>query len=281
MFFERSFTAGGPAGPHDIAYSEFAGDPNRTVICVHGLSRNGRDFDWLARALADDGHRVICPDMPGRNRSKPLSNPLHYNNPQYAHDCLALLAHLGVDQVDWVGTSMGGLIAMIIASQPHHPIRRLVINDIGPFITRESLIDIKTYVGRNPVFNTWADYYEAFKIRMATFDLDNDEQAQYLAMTSLETLKDGTFRLAYDTDIVAGLSLAKELTDIDLWPLWALVNVPTLIYRGADSAILSAETLDKMTVGKNDIKTITFPNVGHAPALMSQAQIQPIREFLR
>ena len=278
MFTENSFESRNPEGVHTLVYSEFAGDPTRTVVCVHGLSRNGRDFDWLAEKLAADGHRVICPDMAGRGRSKPFANSAFYNYAQYVADCTTLLTHLNVEKVDWVGTSMGGLIGMMLAAQPSPPIQRMVLNDIGPFVPKEAALDIKNYVGKNPAFDTWDDYFNAFKNRMASFGLDA-EQEDYLARTSLETTAEGKFRLAYDTNIIAGLQSTPEITDTDLWHVWEHVMVPTLVLRGANSTILSAETLQKMKTGKN-LQAITCPDVGHAPALMSEAQIQPIRDFL-
>lgn len=279
MFAEKQFQSTNPEGTHTITYSEWTGDPARTVICVHGLSRNGRDFDWLAKALAADGHRVICPDMPGRARSAGFGNPAFYNNAQYTADCLQLVKHLGVDKVDWVGTSMGGIIAMLMAAQDNHPLRRVVINDIGPFIPKSAIEDIKLYVSQNPAFVTWDDYYAAFLKRMASFGLQTDEQKDYLARTSLQMTPEGHYKLAYDVNIVAGLQAAVELTDIDLWPFWEKMTMPLLVLRGAESNILSAETLEKMKVGK-DMQSVTFPEVGHAPALMNDEQINIIRTFL-
>lgn len=278
-FTEHSFESSHPEGTHRIVYSEFTGDPARTVICVHGLSRNGRDFDWLAEKLAADGHRVICPDMAGRGRSAPFANPAHYNNMQYVMDCVALIQHLGVSSIDWVGTSMGGIIGMVLAAQPQHPIRRMVINDMGAIVPRSAVQNIKTYVGQNPVFATWDDYYDAFVKRMEPFALSTDAQKRYLAETSLHRTPEGVYRLAYDVGIIAGLPAAEEITDVDLWPFWNQVTVPTLILHGANSDILSAETLEKMKAGKN-VQSVTFPHVGHAPALMDDDQIEIVRDFL-
>lgn len=279
MFIERRFKSLHPGGFHTIAYSEFEGDPKRTVVCMHGLSRNGRDFDWLAQSLAAAGCRVICPDMPGRGRSPAFSNPAWYNYQQYVADTVALLAHAGAESVDWVGTSMGGVIGILLASQKDHPLRRMVINDIGLFIPSAALMDIKQYVSQNPVHATWESYYAAFKKRMQPFGLQSDAEYEYLAKISAEQTVDGKFRLAYDPKIVFGMESDGHVSDFNLWPLWGQVDLPMLILRGAQSNVLSAETLEQMLVGKN-AKAVTFDNVGHAPALMNDQQINVIKEFL-
>lgn len=280
MFIERTVKSLHPGGFHPLVYSEFAGDPARTVVCVHGLSRNGRDFDWLAQALAADGFRVICPDMPGRGRSPAFSNPAWYNYPQYMADMVALIAHLQVDKVDWVGTSMGGIIGMTLASQKDHPIRKMVINDIGTFIPKEALERIKQYVSLNPSYSSWDSYYEAFKKRQQTFGLQTEEEWEYLARVSAEQTVDGKYRLAYDPKVAFGLESAGHVTDMNLWPLWSQINLPMLLLRGGDSDVLPAETLEQMKAGK-DARTMTFQGVGHAPALMNKEQIGVIRDFLK
>ncbi len=142
----------GPHGFHQLAYWEWPGPPGaRTVLCVHGLTRNGRDFDALAEALSAEV-RVICPDFPGRGQSAWLKEPGDYGYPLYLADMAALIARLDVETVDWVGTSMGGLTGMLLAAQPGAPIRRLVVNDIGPLIAKEGLARIGSYVGRDPSF---------------------------------------------------------------------------------------------------------------------------------
>lgn len=279
MFVERHFKSLHPGGFHTITYSEFEGDPARTVVCVHGLARNGRDFDWLARHLAAEGCRVICPDMPGRGRSPAFSNPAWYNYQQYVADTVALLAHVGAESVDWIGTSMGGVIGMLVAAQKDHPIRRMIINDIGLFIPGAALSTIKQYVSENPGHATWESYYAAFKKRMQTFGLTSEEEYQYLAEVSLEKTLDGKYRLAYDPKIVFGMENDGQITDFNLWPLWSQINVPMLILRGAQSNVLSAETLEQMLVGKN-ARAITFEGVGHAPALMNAQQIAAVKDFL-
>jgi pimeloyl-ACP methyl ester carboxylesterase len=278
-FIEKKVKSLHPGGFHDIVYSEFPGDPARTVVCVHGLARTGRDFDWLAQTLSDRGYRVICPDMAGRGRSAPFENPAWYNYPQYMADMVSVLAHIDAKQVDWIGTSMGGIIGMMLANQKNHPIRRMIINDIGPFIPKEALQRIKTYVTLNPAYSTWDSYFSAFRGRMVSFGLETEDEWNYLARVSSKQEANGHYRLAYDTGVAFGLENSGPVTDLDLWPLWPAVDMPLLLLRGSESDVLSRETLDKMMVGKK-AEAVTFAGVGHAPALMSDQQIGVVRDWL-
>lgn len=280
MHIEKSIQALHPGGTHKIAYSEYPGDPARTIICMHGLSRNGHDFDWLAQALTLDGYRVICPDMAGRGRSDRFENPEFYNYPQYVADTRLLLAELQVDQVDWIGTSMGGLMGMMLAAAPDNPIKRMVINDVGPYITKESLMRIRDYVGLNLWYRDWDSYDAAFRKRFASFGVKTEGEWEHMARISAEHLPDGRYRLNYDPKIVAGITNSATLTDVDLWPLWAMIRQPILILHGADSDVLSHETLEKMMVGKQ-AQAVSFAGVGHAPALLSADQISVVRTWLR
>ncbi len=278
MFIEKRFKSLHPGGFHEITYSEFEGDPSKTVICMHGLSRNGRDFDWIAKSLAADGYRVICPDMAGRGRSPAFSNPAWYNYPQYLADTIALIAHTQAETIDWVGTSMGGIIGMMLAAQTNHPIRRMVINDIGLYIPADALIHIKQYVRENPSFSSWEAYLAAFKKRQQSFGLETEEEWDYLARTSMEQTVDGKYRLAYDPKVVLGLESAGPIEDVNLWPLWPQIDLPILLLRGENSNIISAETFDQMCASPN-VQGRTFKNVGHAPALMNNEQITTIKDF--
>lgn len=278
MFVEKSIQCINPSGTHEIVYSEFPGDPKKTIICVHGLSRNGRDFDWLALALSIMGYRVICPDMAGRNRSKKFDNPAYYNYPQYLSDIMTLIAHLEVDSVDWIGTSMGGLIGMMLAVQPNSPIKKLVINDIGPFIGKEALERIKTYVAINPTYNDWEGFFEAFKKRMAPFGLKDSAEWDFLARISAEENLRGGYRMNYDPNVIYGM-FSGPVVDLDLWAMWALVQQKMLILHGADSDILTSDTLHKMMIDKQ-ATAVSFAGVGHAPALLSADQISVIKNWL-
>lgn len=278
MFVEKSVQCVNPGGTHELVYSEFPGDPAKTVICVHGLSRNGRDFDWLALALSIAGYRVICPDMPGRGRSKKFDQPIYYNYPQYVSDINNLILQLNVTSVDWIGTSMGGLIGMMLAVQPNSVIKRLVLNDVGPFIRKEALEHIRTYVGHNPTYPEWNSFLEAFKTRMAPFGIKDSAEWDFIARISAEETLQGYYRLNYDPNIIYAMHQAP-VTDMDLWALWALVHQKMLILHGANSDVLTSDTLHRMMIDKQ-ATSVSFSGVGHAPALLSGDQISVVKNWL-
>ena len=262
-------------GFHWMAYVAW-GRPNDLppVVCVHGLTRNGRDFDRLAAALAPDRH-VICPDVVGRGVSDWLRDPAGYGTPQYAADLTALIAHLGVEQVDWVGTSMGGLIGMAMAAQPGTPIRRLVLNDVGPFVPRQALERLAGYVGKDPSFADLAELEVYLRqVNSAIGELDG-ESWRHFARFAQRALPDGRLGLAYDPAIVKGLALPA--VDVDLTGLWKSVACPVLVLRGAESDLLLAETARAMSA---KAEVIEFPGIGHWPPLMTPEQIEPVRAWL-
>lgn len=275
---ERSFLGLSAAGFHRVAYTQWGRDDAPAVLCVHGLTRNGRDFDPLALALADR-RRVACPDVVGRGKSGWLANPALYGYPQYCADMAALIARIGGDQVDWVGTSMGGLIGMTLAAQPNSPIRRLVINDVGPLISKVGLQRIADYVGKDPVFEDVAAVEAYLRFTLMGFGRLTDGQWRHLAEHSARQRPDGLLGLAYDPGIAHAFT-AQPMQDVDLWALWDRVTCPVLVLRGADSDLLTAETAEEMTRRGPGARIVEFPHTGHAPALMSEEQIAVVRSFL-
>jgi pimeloyl-ACP methyl ester carboxylesterase len=276
---ENSYLSLGAHGFHRIVYGEWGSDAARTVVCVHGLTRNGRDFDALAEALQTD-FRIVCPDLPGRGRSHWLPVATEYGPPAYLADMAALIARLGEDEVDWVGTSLGGLLGMMLAAQPNNPIRRLVLNDIGAFVGKEALRRISGYVGTDPLFAD-LDALEGYLREVhAPFGPLTDAQWRHLATHSArpDPAGDG-FRLHYDPGLAAPFKAGFD-ADVDLWPLWDAIACPVLILRGADSDILSHETAETMLTRGPEAELIEFPGIGHAPMLMDPAQITAVREFL-
>lgn len=275
---EGHFLGLSPAGFHRVAYTEW-GDPkaSRVVICCHGLTRNGRDFDALAEELSRDG-RVICPDVVGRGKSEWLRDPLHYGYPQYCADMNALVARLDVDEVLWIGTSMGGLIGMTLAASAGTPIRRLVINDVGPFVPKTALQRIAEYVGLDNRFSSLAAIETHLRKVLAPFGPLADAQWQHLATHGHRQREDGTFGLAYDPAIVNNVRLAIQ--DWDLWALWDRISCPTLVIRGAQSDLLLPETAVEMTQRGPRAELVTWDGMGHAPALMAPEQIATIRAWL-
>ena len=250
-------------------------------MCVHGLTRNGRDFDDLARALADE-YRVVCPDVVGRGCSDWLDVKADYGFPVYVNDMVTLIARLNVNEVHWVGTSMGGIIGMVLASQPRTPITRLVLNDVGPVITSASLQRIAQYVGRAPEFPDLAAAEAWIREVGASFGALTDEQWRHLTVYSVRPLEgeEGGFAMVYDPGLGDVFRAAPILEDIDLWPVYEAIRCPTLALRGADSDLLEAGTLSAMAARGPCARTVEFTGVGHAPMLMDPAQIAVVRDFL-
>lgn len=275
----RSLDCLGPHGFHRLVYWEWPGPAGaRTVICAHGLTRNGRDFDALAQALSAKC-RVVCPDFPGRGQSPWLGDPADYGYPLYVADMAALIARLDVETVDWVGTSMGGLIGMLLAAQPGSPIRRFVINDIGPLIAKEGLARIGSYVGRDPSFRDAAELEAVLRQVAASFGPLSDAQWRHLATVSTRKKPDGSLGFAYDPHIGDAFRDAPA-EDVDLWSQWDRVSCPTLLLRGAVSDLLRAADAQAMTQRGPKARLVEFAGIGHAPALMAEDQIAVIRDFL-
>lgn len=266
------------SGFHRLAYRESGTTAGVPVLCLHGLARHARDFDSLAAALVADGRRVVAADMAGRGDSDWLRDPLDYGYPQYLSDTTNLIARLGSEQVDIVGTSMGGLIGMMLAAQADTPVRRLVINDVGPFIPKAALERILQYFGKDPRFADLAEAEAYHRATYRSFGELSDAQWRHLSETSLRRDGEG-WRLHYDRRIAEPLRQA-EIADVDLWPLWDLVSCPVLVLRGAESDLLLAETAEEMTRRGPRAELIEIPGCGHAPALLDADQIDPLRAWL-
>lgn len=275
---EHSYSGLGPTGFHRLHYYEWGDSDNpRVVICVHGLTRNGRDFDALARALSDH-YRVICPDVIGRGKSSWLRDKEHYGYAQYCADMNALIARSGARTVDWVGTSMGGIIGMLMASHSGAPIERMVVNDVGPFIPKAALERIKQYVGNDISFGSLDDAEKYIRCVSAGFGPLSDEQWRHLAETSVRSEDDGTLKLIYDPLLAHAFS--GPVGDVDMWSIWDSVSCPTLLIRGGNSDLLLTETAEEMTRRGPRAQMIEFEGIGHAPMLMSDDQIEAVRGFL-
>lgn len=272
-----------PGGTHRMQFTEWGDAANpRVLLCVHGLTRCGRDFDDLAQAMADQ-YRVVCPDVAGRGRSDWLPDPGLYSLPQYAADMLTLIAALAPQQLDWVGTSMGGLIGMGIAASAASPIRRLVLNDVGPVLTAVSLKRIGQYLGNAPRFDSYAQIEGFVRAVSPGFGPLTDAQWQHLTTHVIRRADDGKFEFLYDPAIAVSYVdalIASGGQDIDFWPLYDMIACPTLLLRGATSDLLTRETAEAMTQRGPRAQLIEIPGVGHAPTLMAPAQIDSVRRFL-
>jgi pimeloyl-ACP methyl ester carboxylesterase len=264
-----------PRGFHKIIYYAWGNPLNPVLLMVHGLSRNGRDFDVLAEALSDR-YYVICPDMVGRGLSDWLPDGFEYTYDQYMNDLTALIARLNVTEVSWVGSSMGGLLGMIMASLPNTPIKKLIMNDIGPLITGDSLEKIRSYVGLMPTFPTFDVGLSFVRQIYAPFGQLTEAQWQHMAEHSLVQNPDGTYRLHYDPRVAA---FKTDQQDVNLWLCWFGVQCPVLVLRGMNSEILPRDVYEQMAA--NPLATCReIAEAGHAPALMSGSEIALVRDWL-
>lgn len=303
----HSFLGLGPAGFHRIAYTDWGSpDAGHLVICVHGLSRNSRDFDYLARAL-QDACRVVCMDVVGRGDSAWLTDSSDYHFGTYLADAAALIARVtaprrkslwegvrrvlgmarpAAEKIDWVGTSMGGLIGMLLAAKPGSPIRRLVLNDVGPLVPWQALLRLSGHIAPTTPFATREQAEAHLREACQHFGLDSEAQWQHLLQHGIVSV-DGGFVLRYDPALAdlrrspdPGLPLGFNFTrGIDLWKVWEAIECPVLVLRGARSDVLPPDVAERMGK-KRDVSVVEFPDVGHAPALMNDSQTSVIRDFL-
>jgi pimeloyl-ACP methyl ester carboxylesterase len=266
-----------PHGFHHMRYTEWGDARNpRVLICAHGLTRNGRDFDYLAERLCD-AYRVVCPDVVGRGRSDWLRDPKDYTYAVYMNDMAVLLGSLHAETVDWLGTSMGGIIGMLLAATSGSPLRKLVLNDVGSVIPRAALERIGQYVGKEPPM----DSLEAFENAMRAFSPFGeltDEQWRHLTVHVVKQDPDGRWRPRYDPGIAVNFDPAMG-ADVDLRPYWNAVHGPVLVIRGAESDQLLAETLEERRQ-RPHTETLVVPRTGHPPMLMNDAQVLAVRRFL-
>ncbi|VVD70070.1 alpha/beta fold hydrolase [Pandoraea soli] len=271
-----------PSGLHHMAYTEW-GDPEnpRVLLCVHGLTRCGRDFDALAKTFAND-YRVVCPDVVGRGQSSWLRNPAGYVVPQYVSDMVTLIARLGVTSVDWFGTSMGGLIGMGLAGLPDTPIRHLLLNDVGPHIDVAALARIGQYVGMPKRFasiDEGADYLWSIS---SSFGPHTREEWRALSEPLLKADGDG-YVLRYDPSLGAAFAAispeAVAAGEAMLWASLAAFSGRVLIVRGEQSDLLSRATLEQMLALAQHARAVEIPGVGHAPTFVHADQIEIARRF--
>jgi pimeloyl-ACP methyl ester carboxylesterase len=276
---EDSFLGLSTGGFHRVAYTEW-GDPSNdeVALCVHGLTRNGRDFDALAATL-QNRRRVACPDIAGRGRSDWLTDKSQYNFITYCADMTALLARLRGTAVDWVGTSMGGQIGMILAAQPNTPIRRLVLNDIGPLVPKEAPRRLLSYVGKlPPPFESLAAAESYIRQIYAPFGALPDAQWAHITRHSVRAAEGG-YVLAYDPGIVEPLR-DMQRTDFDIWPLWDRIRCPVLVIRGAESDVLLRKTAEEMTRRGPPVELVEIDGVGHAPTMTAPEQVRLVTDWL-
>jgi len=268
---------------HQIAYQEW-GDPHnqKVLICVHGLTRNSQDFNNLAQLLKQD-YRIICPDIIGRGKSDYLTNPKYYGIPLYVSDMLTLINHLQLTSINWLGTSMGGIIGMNIASLENTPIKRLILNDLGAYIPHQVIENIGKYLCQKPpIFETFDQVKDYVKKIYAGFGDLTENQWTNLAKYSVNLNQNQQYILNYDYNICHSFQGIKvgQFKPIELWEIWDLIKIPVLLLHGEKSDLLLPETIEKMKENHENLDVKTIKNCGHAPALMSYPQINLIKTWL-
>mmetsp|Transcript_31555 Transcript_31555/g.82396 ORF Transcript_31555/g.82396 Transcript_31555/m.82396 type:complete len:305 (-) Transcript_31555:235-1149(-) len=284
-------------GYHKLSYLEFlpaAAKPKSVVMCVHGLLRNCHDFDVLANALAEDGHRVVCLDVVGRGKSGWLPTSEGYSYPQYLSDLAVLMSRVlddpTTEKVNYVGTSMGGLMGLMTAVMPNNNIKSMVLNDIGPFVHKEPLESIAAYSKLDPTFYSFEEVVNVMKERYGGYGDLSEEQWKSLAEHSsrTEVVSEGegeggegkkVWKLHHDPKIGKVFETAA-INDVDLWAMWDLIRVPVLCMRGEVSTILSRETAKEMTERGPKAKVVEVKGAGHAPGLMSEWEVKHVVDFI-
>lgn len=276
----------------DVPYVAHAGETHRMrvyrwgaadappVLCIHGLTRNARDFDFLAQALAARFH-VIAVDMPGRGRSEWLAHKQEYGVPFYLANLQFILQQLGIARMRWVGTSMGGILGMAMAAHAPGMIEKLVLNDIGGSIPGSALARLGGYVGKRAAFSTRTAGEAALREIYAPFGIREEHIWQHIFTHSLEALPNGTARLAYDPALGEGMNTDAAQPDMHLWEMWDKVTCPVLVVRGGESDILTQETTREMQRRTPGMRLYTVPGAGHAPMLADAGEIAAVAEFLR
>lgn len=272
-----------PAGLHQMAYKEW-GDPGnpQVLVCVHGVTRVSDDFDALAAVMADR-YRVICPDVVGRGRSSWLKNPAYYAVPQYVSDMVTLVARLDVPQVDWMGTSMGALIGMGLAALEDSPVRKMLMNDVGPTLNFEALSRIGAYIGEDLRFASVEQGKDYIRTISAPFGPHSDDEWDKLARDVLRQADDGQWRRHYDPALAQpfrSLTVdAAKQGEAALWAAYDAIRCPVLLVRGSESDLLSRDTAEAMAVRGPRARLVELEGVGHAPTFMHADQIALARSF--
>lgn len=282
---ERSFLSLNSQGFHSIIYNDWGPKDGDIIICVHGLTGNGHDFDEIAPMLVEDGYRVIAIDLPGRGRSDFLNNPLDYNYAQYWTDLTGLMVHLGINRpqsIDWLGVSLGGLLGIYMASLPGSPIRRLILNDVGPEVPKPALDFIHQVIGQEYVFNTVQDLEDRMRAtRGLTWGPVTEAQWKHMAEHNARPLPDGRITYGYDPQI-ARIFEVEPTGPVNLWPCWDTLLIPTLTIRGEYSVLLTPEIVQSMQSRKpgRPMDFVEFRACGHVPSLMAPDQIDTVRSWL-
>lgn len=282
-FRQRFVQCISPGGLHRMAYTEW-GDPAnpRVLVCVHGLTRSGRDFDRLAAELGDT-YRVVCPDVVGRGLSSWLPDPMGYGIAQYVADMVTLIARTGAEKVDWFGTSMGGLIGLALAGLPDSPIGKMIVNDVGPHVEPQSLARISEYLGKPVRFETLQQGIDHAALLAQSFGPLTQQEWREINTPLLHEV-DGAWVFRYDPRIAQpfGATTPEQsaLGESILWRSLAAIPGPVLVVRGEQSDLLSRDTVARMVSEGKAVTSVEIPGAGHAPAFLAPDQIAIARRFL-
>lgn len=270
-------------GFHSIAVWQWgAGLEGPPVVCVHGLTRQARDFDVLARRLVAAGRRVLCPDLPGRGRSDWLADPLHYNLLTYANDVNTVLAWSHAEEFDWVGSSLGGMVGMMLAAQARHPIRKLVLNDVGAYVPSSALQRIGRYLAAAPMsFDSLDDAELRVRETLAPFGDLSDDEWRHLTVHGYRKDQATAKWIARHDPAIARTYRQWQFVSVDLWRFWRDISCPVLVLRGADSDFLLPNVVERMRKAGPPMQAVELEGSGHVPSLMREHHIAPILEFLQ
>ena len=266
---------------YDIAYKEWGNPENNNVLlCVHGILRNCRDFDYLAQSFSDI-YRVICIDIVGRGNSSWLENSRNYDNTFYVRGIIKLLNVLNINQVDWIGSSLGGILGIITAKKQNTLIRKLVLNDIGAFMNGNHLKGVYKLLTNSYAFTSREESEAYLRRILSEFGINNEELWQQIFSSSI-IKEEEVYRYNYDKNIYENMKkrIEGKSSDVNLWDLWKEINCNTLILRGSRSQYLTQEVLEMMIAGKDNVVYKIYEGIGHTPSLMYYNQIKDIRDFL-
>lgn len=266
-------------GQHRIVYQDWGDEDNpKVLLCVHGLTRNSRDFDYLAKHLSAD-YRIIAPDIVGRGQSDWLSDPSHYTLEQYIKDMCILIQELKVEQIDWLGTSLGGLIGMAIAARPGSPVKRLILNDIGPVIKKEAIAFLATNLEQTPHFASLIELQTFLKQAYSAMGELDQNFWEHMATYDHRITPEGRITRNFDPKITKSVGSLTS-SDLALWDLWEALTCPILVLHGELSLILTAPMCEEMLARNSHASIVTLPGVGHTPSLMTEGQIQLVKDWL-
>jgi len=282
-FTDKHIVSSSSSGQHKVAYLDWGNPKDKPIICVHGLTGNARDFDYLAHDLVTRGYRVISITLPGRGASDFLSNPLDYNYSQYITDIFEVLKVEGFDKpacVDWIGISLGGLLGIQIAGMDDTPIKRLIINDVGPVVPKAALEFIHKVIKEPYYFDSVGALEQRMRAtRGLTWGPVTDGQWRHMAVHNHRVLSDGRVTYAYDPKIAVVFEDAP-IGDVDLWQMWENISCPVLLIHGKKSMLHTKKIIKMMRKTGVEFDLVTLKKCGHAPSLMAPSQIEMIEEWL-